>query len=623
MGGVSLDFSKAQPITQQPQSAVTLDFSKAQPIPSAPAEKPGFFHELAAQFGMSPEQLQADQDERNAHPVKNALKTLIGGPGGQVLESLYNQGKVSVKEIGQAIHEAANSNPNAAVQHAVGAVPIVGPALIKAAQQAPASTGNYVKDVGNVVTDPGTMGTLVGAAAQAAPIAAGAIEKVPGGSEVLSKVAAPVQAAADVAARVPAAAAQGAARAGRALYPKNVSIPQQQIAAQNLVKALVPDVAAIPNVKSAASVIPDALASAENNGTAINGKLDMQKVLEYRAAEVQGHYNDVVLKPNAGDLNKVPDNYNGDTTTSGRATLGQMNDRVNDINSELKSNFRKKLASQTTEANASDADLIAEKQALTNILHTRLAQLTGLEPQQIADLRQNAGKLRSLAQEVGVSADKDTIVEGRADTTGGTSSLKNPLERPINKLSGGQEVIGNRVFKDALKNFKPVENPLPQPKAPGPGVATTPEAAQQEFLRAQQLEQASQDSAAGRRQATQTYRAEQTAGQQGLAQQEVIRQQQLDNAAQDASAERGKTADAIRDDNRANGASKWASQGYTKVVQHLANDASSGIARADLVKLAQTPQGNSLLTRASSLTPGSPAMRSIVQKIAAAIAGKS
>ena len=62
-------------------------------------------------------------------------------------------------------------------------------------------------------------------------------------------------------------------------------------------------------------------------------------------------------------------------------------------------NFRKGLASQTSAANVSDADLIAEKRALTNILHEKLADATGLDPSDIASVRQQAGKLRTIADE--------------------------------------------------------------------------------------------------------------------------------------------------------------------------------------------------------------------------------
>lgn len=160
----------------------------------APPQSEGFFHSLAAQFGLTPEQLQASQKDQEDHPVKTVLKSMMG-PGGQVLEGLYNQGKISLGEVKQAVHDAANGNGAGAAVHAVGAVPIVGQAMLKASEQTPANRKDpYLKQVLDTATDPGTMGTLVGASANAAPLAAGAIEAGPTGDAALAAAAKPVQA---------------------------------------------------------------------------------------------------------------------------------------------------------------------------------------------------------------------------------------------------------------------------------------------------------------------------------------------------------------------------------------------------------------------------------------------
>lgn len=581
----------------KPVAAQSSDFlADAKPVapPPSPAQPEGFWHSLGAQLGLTPEEAKAKHDEFMAHPISNMVQAGLGiTPIKMAAKGLFDQVMKTGGELGTAAYRATQGDLAGAANHAVESIPIVGPAVNKMAANSPATIPGhgYMHQVVDDIT-PGNAGTALGAAAQAAPLVAGGIESTPVGDAALakvaaSKVAAPVRVVANVAQNLPQmlpdAVGQGVARAGRTLFPKNVSVAQDQISAQGLVKALVPDAAAIPGIKSAAAALPDALASAEKNGTAINGKLDLQKALTDRAAEVQGHYDNAILKPNAGDLNAVPDNYNGGTTTQGRATLQQISDRVDDINSELKSNFRKKLASQTTEANASDADLIAEKQGLTNILHNRLATLTGLAPEDIAGLRQNAGKLRSLAQEVGDSANKDTVTAGRADTSGGTTSMKNPLEGVVNRIGGGQEIIGNRTLKEALQNFKPAETPLPQPKPPGPGVATTPAAAQQEFAHQQALEQAAQDSSASR-----------SADAAGVR-------------------ERARLAEG--------GSSAWASKGYNNVIQQITADKPAGIKTGDLAAIAETPEGRSLFMRASSLQPGSAMLKQIVSQLSALAKG--
>jgi hypothetical protein len=384
--------------------------------------------------------------------------------------------------------------------------------------------------------------------------------------------------AAKIAPRIPAALAEGKAAFTNATYPKNLSLTPEEVTAQRVVKSLQPDPAAVPNVKSASPEIPDALAYAKREGIPQNGKLDTAKALQGRADEIQAHYDDNILKPNKTAVQTVPANYDGVTVGENKATLGQINDRVDAINRELKSNFRKKLSSQTTEANASDADLISEKGKLTTILHDSLSDLTGIPAEDIANIRQRAGKLRSLAQEVTDSANKDTLAAGRREVSAGTFSLRNPIEGLQEKVGGGQEIIGNRAWKTTLDNIAPAEKPLPQPNPPGLNVATTPEAAQAEFLKAQELEQ----------------------------------------AAQDASAGRSSQASAARLANRqAGGSNLWSSQGYAKVVGHLQLDPSSGISRGNLVKFGLTPEGKSILVRASGLMPGGQAMRNIVQQIKA------
>lgn len=352
------------------------------------------------------------------------------------------------------------------------------------------------------------------------------------------------------------ASTRDAFKAARAkVYPRNMSLTPEEAATQSLVKGTVPELAAVQRIKGAASELPDALAYAERTGQPINGKLDTAKALRGRAAEIQTHYTEKLMRPHSGKFKTVPEEYNGEMSGNGKnqATIGQINDRVDAINRELKSNFRKKLKSQTTEANASDADLNAEKGKLTKILHESLADMNGLQPEDIASVRQRAGKLRSLAEETELSADRDTVSAGRSAM--GASGVPAPtktgiLQNGYEFFKGGPEVIGNRNFQGSLKGFEAKEAPLPQPVLPDPATtATTPEAARAEFLRAHELEQGSQDAAAARNAEAERLRTQNVDTQKGIAQTEATRAITSEQAAQDAAAARNTEAEKLRTQN--------------------------------------------------------------------------
>jgi len=115
---------------------------------------------------------------------------------------------------------------------------------------------------------------------------------------------------------------------------------------------------------------------------------------------------------------------------------------------------------------------------------------------------------------------------------------------------GNPEVTGNRVFKEALEKYEPKENPLPEPVLPDPTTtATTPEAAQAEFLRAHELEQSAQDAAAGRNVEAEKLRGQNVDTQKAVAQTEATRAIEGEQSAQDLAAARAKFAASKRAEN--------------------------------------------------------------------------
>ena len=130
---------------------------------STQAAPEGFWHSLGATFGVTPEAAQERIQNMKDHPIKAAIMALAG-PAGTFAKGLYDQATQSGSEISQAAQAGKEGNTAGVAQHAITAIPIVGPAMNRATDQY--AEGNYA----------GEMGTLTGAAAQAAPMVAGAAD---------------------------------------------------------------------------------------------------------------------------------------------------------------------------------------------------------------------------------------------------------------------------------------------------------------------------------------------------------------------------------------------------------------------------------------------------------------
>ena len=147
----------------------------------------------------------------------NALE-VAGGPAVQAGKMVYGQGKQTFGEIGQGINELRQGNPATAAVHAIGAVPLVGPALNKMAAEAPPTTPgqSYMSQVASDAT-PGNVGTALGTAAQVAPMVLGAVDKLAPNRPVVPNP--PVQ---KMASNALAATGQAAQDAGTGLLNKTV-----------------------------------------------------------------------------------------------------------------------------------------------------------------------------------------------------------------------------------------------------------------------------------------------------------------------------------------------------------------------------------------------------------------
>lgn len=101
------------------------------------------------------------------HPVRSLVEGL---PGVGAIEGAYSGAKRIGGEVIQSGKALVSGKPEEALEHAVYAVPVVGSGIKSAVAARGPTSGSYVDDFNNLITDPDAMGTLIGTAIQAAPL---------------------------------------------------------------------------------------------------------------------------------------------------------------------------------------------------------------------------------------------------------------------------------------------------------------------------------------------------------------------------------------------------------------------------------------------------------------------
>jgi hypothetical protein len=359
--------------------------------------------------------------------------------------------------------------------------------------------------------------------------------------------------------------------------PSPAIVDPATVQAQKIAQSILPPGGIKPEFVQAIQEQAPAIAEyAQRTGNPLNTQAEGLAAARGVAQEGLEHYQQQVLGPVADRAVKLdPQNTElGDT-----ASIGDIDARISKLNKLINTgNANSQGAAMDVLAKSKWSD---ELSYLRGKLYPALEQTTGIPASDIQQLREGYGGSFSLADGLESAQNARLTRTGQISQGQQTISSKPPslLELPgkaLNVLKGGEQAIADRQFSSAMQEVQPQApiRPLPPP-IDTDAVASQQQAAQNEFLRQHQLEQ----------------------------------------AAQDAASQRGQQAQTIRGNNQASQASVWADKGYGNVVNHLAQDSSSGLTRADLVDVAKTPQGNSLLTRASGMSPGSPAMRNLVQQI--------
>ena len=189
---------------------------------------------------------------------------------------------------------------------------------------------------------------------------------------------------------------------------------------------------------------------AAQNGLSTGTPLNMSIAARESANDLGSFYRTKLLGPNADKQVPVPSNYdsvgaspsgNPPASSGSRyATLGDIDQRINDLNDII----RPARSNATQGATATDLAnlqaIVKEHDALVNILHNQLGSATGLDPNVIAGIRQSLGARNQLADQTLAGANRTTLTAGKmargASPIKGTTVTQAALDL-VNRMRGG------------------------------------------------------------------------------------------------------------------------------------------------------------------------------------------
>lgn len=149
-----------------PAAPTYLDLDTGEPVGGKP---PGFWENLGHTFGVGSAEDAQRQQQFEQHPLQSLGEAALG-PAYAMGKGIVQQAGQSGSELGQAVQSLGQGNAPGAAVHAIQAVPLVGPALSKMADEAPPTTPGQSYPSKVLAATPGNIGTAVGTAAQVAPM---------------------------------------------------------------------------------------------------------------------------------------------------------------------------------------------------------------------------------------------------------------------------------------------------------------------------------------------------------------------------------------------------------------------------------------------------------------------
>lgn len=454
-------------------------------------QQPGFWENLGHTLGIGSQEDAQRLADFKAHPIQS-LAMAAAGPAGQLAKTAYSLIKSSSGELGQAQSSMLEGNAPAAAVHAIQAVPIVGPAVSKMADEAPAAHPgqSYASQVLAGAT-PGNIGTAVGTAAQVAPMVLGAADAAAPTRPVIPNPPVPASMT-DAASALHTTASRlfpsfidgspedlmtRAIKPGKNNANWNTDAPVALSLMKSAEEQLGHPVAGIDDALEANALAKKAiwqqyqqrLGPAAQMGATIDGNQIADAMMNSLDTRTALQNPGLVAKTKA-----VADTYRRPLQ------LDEAEDFLQSTNKDLNTYYAKNKVGQNVALNDPDiSSTVAEGQALRQALYSKLDDLSGPGA---AQLKQAYGSLSNVEKEltgrqlVAARQNVDSLAEQMSTARGVGKIAKGVLTMsPGDVLEGSQNIAVSRALKarntsDAMitRAFEAAQpaQPFPMPTSP-------------------------------------------------------------------------------------------------------------------------------------------------------------
>jgi hypothetical protein len=234
-------------------------------------------------------------------------------------------------------------------------------------------------------------------------------------------------------------------------------VPALEQSARKLTNAISPNPAEanqfIDNIQQR---MPEILDYAKRTKNPLKTRLEFAKAAQGAGTEVRNWYLKNILGPaEKEEVSVAGTGYRGRASGEAgtQATIGDISNRLEAINKELRPEYRQRNAGMVGSKLATESELTAEANALRSILNRTLARTSGLSEAEVSSIRQMYGSLRNISDATEETVTQRGLQAERAKEGSLPVSKAGFVEKAAKGAMGGQNAISDRAFQKALAEF--------------------------------------------------------------------------------------------------------------------------------------------------------------------------